>query len=124
MRFLVSRPRTPNLFSYSLSDALDLTPSLFFFYLSFFFFLCYFLCFLPQKTGFLRASKVAPGDSRSNMTLLCAAVTLCGGQLHERTLCAILLAFQAFCATFGLIMRYGLGSLLYGWRNIFAHEAA
>lgn len=79
---------------------------------------------VDKKTGFMRASKVAPGDSRSNMTLLCAAVTLCGGQLHERTLCAILLAFQTLCATFGLVMRYGLGSLLYGWRNIFAHEAA
>ena len=57
------------------------------------------------------------------MTLLCAAIRVCGGQLHERTLCVVLLLFQGVCAAFGLILRYGLGSILYGWSNVFVHEA-
>ncbi len=77
---------------------------------------------VDPATGYLRASKVAPGDSRSNMTLLCAAVTLCGGALHERTLCAVLLVFQAACCSGGLFLRYGLGSVFYGWGNVFSHE--
>ena len=78
---------------------------------------------VDPRTGRLRASRVAPGDPRANMTLLCAALRCApGGQLHERTLCGLLLAFQALCCAGGLALRYGLGSLLYGWGSVFKHE--
>ena len=74
------------------------------------------------ETGFLRPSKVAKGDNRDNMTLLCLAVKWCGDELHERTLCAVLLIFQGVCCGIGLYLRYGLGSMMYGWGNVFDHR--
>ena len=50
--------------------------------------------------------------------LLCAG----GGELHERTLCGILLVFQGVCCILGLYLRYGLGALMYGWINVFDHR--
>lgn len=55
-------------------------------------------------TGLLEASKVAPGDPRNNLTLICAALHWFG-PMHERTLCLVLLAFQVVCAVVGIFIR-------------------
>ncbi len=64
------------------------------------------------ETGFLDASKVAQGDDRSNMTLLCLALDLFGS-MHERTLCVVLLVFQAICGVFGILVRRNLNEMVF-----------
>mmetsp|Transcript_12468 Transcript_12468/g.20171 ORF Transcript_12468/g.20171 Transcript_12468/m.20171 type:complete len:458 (+) Transcript_12468:222-1595(+) len=60
------------------------------------------------KTGFLEPSKVAPGDNRNNMTLITLALEIFG-TMHERTLCVVLLAFQALCGILGVALRQKIG---------------
>ena len=90
------------------------------FYYSFFCFSFFVFCFLFFVFRF--CSFFFDADERDNMTLLCLAVKWCGGELHERTLCAVLLVFQGLCCAVGLYMRYGLGSMMYGWGNVFDHR--
>eukprot|EP00924_Labyrinthula_sp_SR-Ha-C_P016765 snap_masked-scaffold_6-processed-gene-14.35-mRNA-1 protein AED:0.19 eAED:0.19 QI:0/0/0/1/1/1/2/0/409 len=59
------------------------------------------------ETGWLESSKIAEGSSKSNHTLLCLALDIFG-PLHERTLCIVLLTFQAFCNSLALFCRYYL----------------
>jgi len=62
------------------------------------------------KTGFREASKVAPNDTRSNMTLICLALDIFG-PMHERTLCILLMGFQALCAVIGILLRHFFAEL-------------
>mmetsp|Transcript_16062 Transcript_16062/g.18176 ORF Transcript_16062/g.18176 Transcript_16062/m.18176 type:complete len:440 (+) Transcript_16062:158-1477(+) len=62
------------------------------------------------KTGYLETSKVAPNDSRSNMTLLNVALRMFG-PMHERTLCIVLLVFQLLCSVLGIFLRYTISEL-------------
>mmetsp|Transcript_8545 Transcript_8545/g.24352 ORF Transcript_8545/g.24352 Transcript_8545/m.24352 type:complete len:480 (-) Transcript_8545:65-1504(-) len=67
---------------------------------------------LDQATGLMHASKVAPGDDRNNKTLICAALGLFG-PMHERTLCILLLAFQALCSVVGIAVRGSLSTAVF-----------
>ncbi|GBG30344.1 UDP-N-acetylglucosamine--dolichyl-phosphate N-acetylglucosaminephosphotransferase [Hondaea fermentalgiana] len=60
---------------------------------------------IDLRTGYLHPSKVAPGDDRDNMTLLCFALRIFG-PMHERTLCVVLILLQVICAAIGIFLRH------------------
>ena len=64
------------------------------------------------QTGFLHASKVAVGDNRSNMTLICLVLDIFG-PMHERTLSIVLIVIQGLCGIFGLALRYVVAGLVF-----------
>jgi len=57
-----------------------------------------------EKTHLLEPSKVAPGDARSNMTVLCLALRVFG-TMRERSLTIVLLCAQGLCTCAGLWAR-------------------
>eukprot|EP00949_MAST-11_sp_MAST-11-sp1_P002450 g2450.t1 len=65
-----------------------------------------------RKTGLMEPSCVAPGDPRTNMTLINAVLRVFG-PMKEQTLCIVLVALQVGTCAAGLAGRYMLAEILY-----------